>query len=261
MQEVQPKRVRLFGVELDPVSEAEAITRMRDWILAASDRVRYVVTPNVQHALMLQESEEFRAAYSEAGLAVVDGAPLVWTARLFGLPVPERVAGSDLIPKLFARGGSAERPLTVFLLGAAPGVAERAAEVVERRFPHVRVVGTYSPPLGFERDPAENRAILERIAGVAPDVLVVAFGAPKQELWVYRHRNELKAKVALCGGATIDFLAGEKRRAPVWMQRVGLEWAHRVLTEPRRLARRYAVDGVRYPLLVFREWRTRRTER
>jgi len=147
----------------------------------------------------------------------------------------------------------------VYLLGAAPGVAERAAENVHRRWPAVRVVGTYSPPIGFERDAVENEGILERIADARPDVLVVGLGAPKQELWVHQHREKLAAKVALCVGATIDFLAGEKARAPRWMQRVGLEWFYRVASEPKRLAARYARDAWIFPRLLAREWWQRRS--
>jgi N-acetylglucosaminyldiphosphoundecaprenol N-acetyl-beta-D-mannosaminyltransferase len=110
--------------------------------------------------------------------------------------------------------------------------------------------------LGFERDDAENAKILNLIEAAAPDVLVVGLGAPKQELWVHSHRQQIAAPVALCVGATIDFLAGEKRRAPRWMQRTGLEWLHRCASEPRRLAKRYARDAVIFPKLVWRQWRS-----
>jgi N-acetylglucosaminyldiphosphoundecaprenol N-acetyl-beta-D-mannosaminyltransferase len=142
----------------------------------------------------------------------------------------------------------------VFLLGAGPGVADRAARNIASRWPAVHVVGTYSPPLGFERDPQENEAILAKVAAARPDVLMVGLGAPKQELWVDAHRTRIEAAVTLCIGATIDFLAGEKRRAPRWMRRTGLEWLHRVASEPRRLLHRYARDGWVFPQLVWRQW-------
>ena len=125
-----------------------------------------------------------------------------------------------------------------------PGVGERAAKRIAEQWPHVIVVGTYSPPMRFERDEAENRRILERISLARPDALIVGFGAPKQELWVHTWREQIDASVVLCAGATIDFLAGEKKRAPNWMRGVGLEWLHRCLTEPRRLVKRYARDAV-----------------
>ena len=209
---------------------------------------------------MLQHHQGLRAAYQDAGLVLVDGAPVLWSARLLDRKVPERVAGSDLVPALFDAVPE-ETPLNVYLLGAGPGVAERAAANIQRKWPGVKIVGTYSPPLGFERDDAENRAILERIAAARPDVLVVGLGAPKQELWVHQHREKIAAKVALCVGATIDFLAGEKARAPRWMQRVGLEWFYRVASEPKRLAARYARDAWVFPRLLAREWWHRRAVR
>jgi N-acetylglucosaminyldiphosphoundecaprenol N-acetyl-beta-D-mannosaminyltransferase len=250
-------RVKLFGIEIDPLRMPQAVERVMGWLdrsTAGGRHCRYVVTPNCDHVVLLEEHEGLRAAYRDADLVLVDGMPVVWASRLLRKPVPERVTGADLVPALFD-AARADRPLTTYLLGALPGVAERAARAVEARWPHVRVVGTYSPPFGFERDEAENAAILDRIAAVRPDVLVVGVGAPKQECWVHAHRERLQAGIALCVGATIDFLAGEKSRAPMWMRRTGLEWLHRVLTEPRRLARRYARDARIFPRLVWREWR------
>jgi N-acetylglucosaminyldiphosphoundecaprenol N-acetyl-beta-D-mannosaminyltransferase len=172
---------------------------------------------------------------------------------LLGRALPERVAGSDLAPALFEAAAD-HGGLRVYLLGAAPGVAVRAAARIAERWPAVTVVGTHSPPLGFEYDPAENDRILKRIADSRADLVLVGFGAPKQELWVDAHREQIAARVVLCAGATIDFLAGEKRRAPRWMRIVGLEWLHRVASEPRRLLGRYLRDAVVFPRLVAREW-------
>jgi N-acetylglucosaminyldiphosphoundecaprenol N-acetyl-beta-D-mannosaminyltransferase len=212
------------------------------------------VTPNVDHAVLFQTNDRLRSAYASAALVLADGAPVVLASRILGRELPERVAGSDLVPALFARA-NAEFPLKVFLLGAAPGVADRAAAAIERRWPCITVVGTLSPPLGFERDADENERILATVAAAAPDVVLVGLGAPKQELWVHAYADRLQAKVALCIGATIDFLAGEKRRAPLWMRRVGLEWLHRLSTEPRRLAMRYLRDAWIFPQLVWRDRR------
>jgi N-acetylglucosaminyldiphosphoundecaprenol N-acetyl-beta-D-mannosaminyltransferase len=151
--------------------------------------------------------------------------------------------------------GDERPPLRVFLLGAAPGVAERAAEQIHSQWPGVHVVSCYSPALGFEKSDEQNDAILERIAAAKCDLLVVGLGAPKQELWVSQHRERIAARAALCVGATIDFLAGEKRRAPVWMRRTGLEWLHRMASEPRRLAGRYLRDAIQLPRLMWQEFR------
>jgi N-acetylglucosaminyldiphosphoundecaprenol N-acetyl-beta-D-mannosaminyltransferase len=237
------------------VREREAHDLVHAWTREAGGALRYVVTPNVQHTMVFQDHAEFREAYSGAALVIADGWPLVASSRLFGTPLPERVTGSDLLPGLFDRA-SAEAPLTVYLLGAAPGVGDKARDAIHARWPHVRVVGTYSPPLGFEQDPAQNERILTHIAETSPDVVVVGLGAPKQELWTYRFRERIRAKVALCLGGTIDFMAGNTKRAPNWIRTARLEWLHRALSEPRRLGRRYAEHAVLFPALVARTWLT-----
>ncbi|MGD9722722.1 MAG: WecB/TagA/CpsF family glycosyltransferase [Pirellulales bacterium] len=247
------RRVKLFGCQIDRVRMPQAVARVYRWLAARSGACRYVVTPNVDHVVMLEHHEGLRRAYDGADLVLADGMPVVLASRLLGRALPERVTGADLVVGLLEaaheRGG-----ISVFLLGAGPGVAEQAQAKVEARWPAVKVVGTYCPPLGFEHDGNENKQILERIRAAQPDVLVVGLGAPKQELWVHAHRQQIAAGVALCVGATIDFLAGHKRRAPLWMQKSGLEWLHRVGTEPRRLAGRYVKDAWRFPRLVWREW-------
>jgi N-acetylglucosaminyldiphosphoundecaprenol N-acetyl-beta-D-mannosaminyltransferase len=253
-------REKLFGMHIDALRMLDVIQRLHSWIQYRGT-CRYVVTPNVDHAVLYQEHPGLRRAYADASLVLVDGFPLLAAARFLRRQIPERVPGSDLVPALFESTNSAKikngtgdnSSLRVFLLGAGPGVAERAAANIHRQWSRVNVVGTYSPPLGFEHDPVENRAILSRIAACKPDVLVVGLGAPKQELWVHAHRFEIAAPVALCVGATIDFLAGEKQRAPVWMRRCGVEWLHRVISEPRRLAKRYLRDALIFPQLVWRE--------
>ena len=248
-------RVTLFGTQIDRVNMAEAVATIGDWCREdRGDACRFVVTPNVNHIVMLRSNDALQRAYEHAALIVLDGTPLVWCARLLGKPVPERVAGSDLVPALF-RSIAPNEELTAYLLGAAEGVAERAKLLAEQRYPRLRIVGTYSPPFGFERDEQENRKILERIAMASPQVLVLGLGAPKQELWIDRHRHAIQAKVALCVGATIDFLAEAQPRAPTWMRRAGLEWAFRVAREPRRLALRYARDGWAFPQVLFDEIR------
>ncbi|HMC11234.1 MAG TPA: WecB/TagA/CpsF family glycosyltransferase [Pirellulaceae bacterium] len=251
-----PARVELFGVEIDPLRMDQAVAQIQAWIADPAGRCHFVVTPNVDHVVMLQHNAGLRAAYQDAGMVLVDGAPVLWSSRLLqpaGCGLPERVAGSDLVPALFQAADESQRP-KVYLLGAAPGVADRAAANIRLRWPAVEVIGTYSPPLGFERDAAENEAIISRIAATQPDVLIVGLGAPKQELWVHKHRERLAAKVALCVGATIDFLAGERSRAPIWMRNMGLEWLYRAASEPRRLAARYARDAVIFPRLIAQEW-------
>lgn len=270
----QTKSINLFGMKIDSLRLEEATSRVLSWCFDPQDRdpqdlesrdsesrgCRYVVTPNVDHAVMFQHHEGLRKSYQEAAMVVADGAPLIAVSKLLGKALPERVAGSDLGPQVIAQASSQVtagkgQPLKLFLLGAGPGVADRAAAKITQQFPGIEIVGTYCPPLGFEKDELENQRTVEAVNAAKPDLLLVGLGAPKQELWVHQHHQQLDAKVALCIGATIDFLAGEKKRSPEWMQQLGLEWAHRLLSEPRRLAGRYARDAWIFPQLVWGEFR------
>lgn len=252
--------VQMFGISIDRLCRIEAVQCVANWLEAESRSCRYVVTPNVDHLVKLDSSESFRDAYASAALVLADGRPVIAASKFFDDPLPETVPGSDLVPWLFDHVARAwSRPLTVFLLGAAPGVAERAAERIHSKWTNVCVVGTFSPPFGFEKNASECLEICNQIAKSGAELLVIGLGAPKQELWVARYASSLPVKVALCVGATIDFLAGEKQRAPGWVQSLGLEWFHRMASEPRRLAGRYAHDAFVFPRLLFREWRTRRT--
>lgn len=255
-------QIALFGMSIDSLNMQESVSAILEWCRAPRERrCLYVVTPNVDHTVMFQTNPALRDAYAGAALVLADGAPVVWASRLLGRRLPERVAGSDLAPALLKRATADGQSLRVFLLGAAPGVAERAAANIERRWPQVEVVGVLSPPLGFETSVAENQRIYSAIAAVQPDLVLLGLGAPKQELWIHDHADQIQAKVALCVGATIDFLAGEKSRAPRWMRRCGLEWFHRLATEPGRLAKRYLRDAWIFPQLVWQDWRGRETAR
>ena len=173
------KRIQLFGVTIDSVQMSEATGRVLDWVDHPDGQCHYVVTPNVDHTVMLREHQQLRDVYQHAAMVLADGFPVVLAARLLGKPLPGRVAGSDLVPALCEQADQQQRPLRLFLLGAMPGVAERAKANIERRWPAVEVAGLYSPPLGFEKDDAENAKILDMIAAAKADVLVVGLGAPK----------------------------------------------------------------------------------
>lgn len=256
MATTETSKRSLFGIQIDNLRMPEAVNALRQWIEQKDGQdqstCRYVVTPNVDHAVLLQENADLASAYEEAHLILADGHPIVWASHLLRQPLPERVAGSELVPKLFDSFNQ-NGNLKVFLLGAMPGVGAKAATKMRKQWPNVKTVGVYSPPMGFEKDPEECNFILGRIALCQPDVVIVGFGAPKQEIWVHQHHRQIQAKAALCVGATIDFLAGEQKRAPVWMQRSGIEWLHRMLSQPRRLVKRYAKDAWIFPQLVLRQ--------
>lgn len=258
---VRPQR-HLFGITIDALTMPQAVQQLLVWVDQPPSQCQMVVTPNLDHVVQLQSHQELQQAYRQAGLVLADGWPVVSAARWLGQPLPERVPGSDLVPALLqaahdrsANTATTDDRLRLYLLGAAPGVADRAADRIRQQWSNVQVVGTYSPPLGFEKSVEENQKILQQIAAVRPHVLVVGLGAPKQELWVAAHQAQIAANVALCVGATIDFLAGEKRRAPRWLQALGLEWLHRMLSEPKRLVKRYWHDACAFPALLWQEFR------
>ncbi len=243
-------RVDVCGAPVDPCTLAEAAERIVERARAGGPP-GYVVTPNTQHVALLRDSERFRRIYAEAWLSVADGMSLVWASRLLGAPLPGKVSGIDLFEATCA--ALAGTGLGVFLLGGRPGAAEEAARVMRARHPGLVVAGTHCPPQGFERDPEEAERAARAVREAAPHVLFVALGAPKQEEWMHAHRERLGVPVSVGIGAAFDFVAGQVRRAPPWMQRWGLEWVFRLAVEPRRLWRRYAVSHTRFAGLLLRQ--------
>lgn len=245
----------MFGIDIDAIDRKEAVDELLRWLGNDERKCRYVVTPNVDHVVKLQSNAKFKDAYDGAALVLADGRPVVWASKLFAKALPGTVPGSDLVPALFDAISRAENAATsVFLLGAAPGVGERARNLILERWKNVSIVGVYSPPFGFESDAAEAKRIEKMVNDSSAEVLVFGVGAPKQEIWIHQNAFRLKVKAALCVGATIDFLAGEKKRAPEWVQTIGFEWMYRLLAEPRRLWKRYFHDLMVFPVLVMKEY-------
>jgi N-acetylglucosaminyldiphosphoundecaprenol N-acetyl-beta-D-mannosaminyltransferase len=207
---------------------------------------------------MIAERPELLNVYNQADLVLADGQPLIWASRALGASLPERVAGSDLFPLLLRDARKKPGGLRLFLFGGKDGVAERAASNIVRDYPWVTIAGIHAPPFGFETRAADNEGAVKGVAVANADVVLIALGAPKQELWSYRERSRLSCGVLLCLGATIDFMAGAIPRAPAWMRRHGFEWAFRVAGEPKRLASRYAKDAAVFPRLFAREFFARR---
>ncbi len=248
------KRVRLFGLDFASGSMDQTVQEVIDLITLRRARVITPVNVDITVRLLREPvDEELRAACRESDLIVPDGMPLVWASQLLGTPLAYRVTGLDLMVALCARAAQTER--SVFLLGAAPGVAQRAAAALLTLYPRLRIAGTCAPPMGFERSPIENARVLEAASMHSPDLLFVAFGVPKQEKWIRRWRTELSAGAILSVGGSFDMLAGDRRRAPLWMQNHGFEWLWRMALEPARLWRRYLVDDVAFARYLWREWR------
>lgn len=246
-------KVQAFATEFDVISLDEAVDTVIGWASSSQRRCRYVVTPNVDHVITLPKNPPFGQAYAHADLRLIDGWPVAKAIDfIFGVPA-QTVPGSDLVPAIFDELRSRRQVSRVYLLGALPGVADLAARAIVDRWPNMLIAGTYSPPYGFENDPEECSRICAMLRESEPDFLILGLGAPKQELWIHRHRDQIGPCVAICAGATIDFLSGTKKRAPKWVRNLRLEWAHRVVQEPRRLLMRYAKGLVVFPISVLRE--------
>lgn len=225
-----------------------------EWIdrLIAQRRPSYLVTANLDFAAQASEDVELQRILVEAELVLCDGTPLVWASRLTGKPLRERVAGSDLVPRLAAH--AEKMGYRIFLLGGEISSLEGAAKNLQARYPDLPPVGYFSPPFAPLHE-FDNQGILQEIQKARPDILLVAFGCPKQEKWIYMHYRKLGVPCCIGVGATIDFLAGKVSRAPAWVAKTGLEWIYRMLQEPRRLAGRYLKDVLFLLRQSFRESR------
>jgi N-acetylglucosaminyldiphosphoundecaprenol N-acetyl-beta-D-mannosaminyltransferase len=232
--------IRLHGVELHAIDEAAAINHILNELDAGFGG--FVVTPNLDHLRRCGDDVSFGALVAEADLVLADGMPLVWASRLQGTPLPARVAGSDMIWSLSA--AAASRGRSVFMLGGVPGTADAAAKSLKEKHPDLNVAGTHCPPIGFENDDAEIAQIVSKLQAAAPDIVYVALGSPKQEVLIDRIRRTLPRTWWLGVGISFSFVCGDVRRAPRWMQKIGLEWVHRLWQEPRRLFKRYILVGL-----------------
>jgi exopolysaccharide biosynthesis WecB/TagA/CpsF family protein len=237
----------LFGVRVHVVSETQCIDRVISELHVGRGGV--VVTPNLDHLVRSRRDRNFAAILRDADLAVADGMPLVWASKLSGAPLPERVAGSNLI--LSISDAAEKHSRSVFLLGGDPGTAVKAAEIMAARYPKLKCVGTYCPPFGFEQIDEEMEQIRTLLIDAAPDIVFVALGSPKQERLIAELRDILPRSWWLGVGISFSFVAGDVNRAPRWLQKIGLEWLHRLVQEPRRLARRYLVNNLPYAVLLL----------
>lgn len=249
----RPPRFYLGGIPVDRVSMQYATA----WVFQAlkirqSDKPLLVMGPNAQLVTLAARQPRFAAALRSASLAVPDGISVVLAARLFNEPVPERVTGGDLMERLCTE--AAHYNLSVFFLGGLPGAAEITAQKFQRAFPGFRIAGICCPPPGFENDPTECATIRQKITSTKPDLLCVAFGAPKQEIWMAENCPTLPIGAAISVGAAFDTQAGLRKRAPTWTRKIGLEWLYRLVHEPRRLWRRYLLGNAHFIWLVARQW-------
>lgn len=253
----------VLGIPFDNVSFTETMAAIFAMIdqFQEDKRPRLVATANVDFIVNTLTWRATRSRHPElldilrrADLVVADGMPVVWASRWLGAPLKERVAGSDLVPALAA--ASATRPLSCYFLGGREGVGARAASLLQEQYPNFHVVGVDAPFIQVTgealHDALESdEAIVDKINRAHPDILFVALGNPKQEIWFNRNRFRLQVPVTIGVGGTFEFVAGTVKRAPVWMQRLGLEWLHRILQDPWRLWKRYLVDAYSFGFLLL----------
>jgi N-acetylglucosaminyldiphosphoundecaprenol N-acetyl-beta-D-mannosaminyltransferase len=229
------ERVWVWGVPFAPMTLEETVDAVD--ALVERRRPSYFITANLHYVMLTRDHPDLDPINEAAAFILADGAPVVWAARRRPTPLPERVAGSDLIFHLCDL--SARKGRRLFFLGAPEGVAAEAAEKLRARYPGLQVVGTECPPFRKLADD-EHEQLLDRIRAANPDILLVAFGQPKGERWIFENHERLGVPVSVQVGASLEFAAGRFARAPRWMQKTGLEWAFRLMQEPRRLFSRYA---------------------
>lgn len=242
------EQTSLFGVDFACLTETQAI----EWVCdrASSGTGAFVVTANLDHLRRCCVDPEYRTLVEESDLVVADGMPLIWASRVQGAPLlPERVAGSSMTIALCAQAAS--RGLSVYLLGGDEGVAEEAAATLIDKHPDIRIAGFHCPPFGFEKDESEMELIRSKLAEAKPDLILVALGSPKQEKLIRAIRGTCPEACWMGVGISLSFITGDVVRAPKWVQRAGLEWLHRLIQEPRRLFKRYIVQGIPWGLRLL----------
>ena len=246
-------RVDMLGTWVDNIDDDAMPARLD--ALIRSGGTHQLVTANVDFLRLGIEHAWFRDLVNGADLVVPDGMPLVWASRLRGQALPCRLTGIDVI--LACAALAVQHDYGLFLLGAGPQVAAGAADALRARFPGLRIAGTHAPfPVPFS--PLQAAATVERVRQSRPDILLVAFGAPDQERWIATYREQLGVPLSIGVGGALDILAGRVGRAPLWMQRSGLEWAYRMIREPRRLWKRYLIHDLPIFFRLMRQSRATR---
>lgn len=241
-------RIRFMNSYIDNVTKEEAISHIEDCI--RTRKIGQVITPNVDQIVRIEWDPYFKEICDKAELLLVDGTPIMWISRWYGRPIKEKICGSDLMPELC--GIAAEKGYSVFLLGAAEGVAAKAAANLRKRYSGLKVAGTYSPPIGFEKDKTEIEHINKILFDSKADMLFVGMGVPKQSVFIYENMHKYQIPMSFSVGATIDFEAGVQSRAPKWVNKIGMEWLYRLISNPKRMFKRYIVDDLQIFKLAWK---------
>lgn len=241
-------RIAFMNTYIDNVSLEEAVNHIERCILER--HIGHIITPNVDQIVRIEWDAYFKKICEECELILVDGHPLIWIAKLYNRPFKEKICGSDLVPILCKLAN--EKGYSIFLLGAAPGVAEIAADNLKKEYSELKVAGTYSPPAGFEKDSNEIDKVNHLLLESRADMLFVGMGVPKQDIFIYENMNKYQIPMSFSIGGTIDFIAGVQKRAPKCMRKVGLEWLYRFMCNPKRLFKRYFIDDLKIFMLFWK---------
>lgn len=239
---------RFLNTYIDNITFDESLKAIESFI--ENKTINYVVTINTDFIVKMEDDKYFKKIVDEADLAIIDGKPLIWISNILKQPIKEKISGSDLVPALLQV--CAIKGYSVYIIGGKEGIAEKAKENAEKKYPGLKIVGTYSPVFGFEKNPQRIDEINKMIKDVHPDIVVACFGCPKQEKWMYENCKKYGAYVSIGAGATVDFLAGNMKRAPKWIADHGFEWLYRFFQEPKRLFKRYFVDDIKIFKLAFK---------
>lgn len=242
------KKQPLLNTYINNVNMEEAV-RTIESMIADGDK-HYIVAINVDVVMKIETDSYLKTIVDKSDMVLVDGMPLKWISNWYKKPVKEKISGSDLVPILCSR--AVDKNYSIFFIGGQEGIAQKAKSNLENDLSGIKIVGTYSPPIGFENDEIELKKINKMISESHPDLLIACFGCPKQEKWIYENYQKYDAKVSICAGATIDFLAGNIKRAPKWMSKNGLEWFYRFLQEPKRMFKRYFIDDIKIVKLIIK---------
>ena len=243
------KYFKFAGVGFDKVNLYDAVKKLHSAV-EHNSMIQVCVT-NVYSTVLMQKDAGFRKINNSAGLVVADGMPIVWLSKLMSYPLPCRIAGSDLFFELCALASA--KGYTFYFLGSTEEGLNKIRVNLKVDFPDLKIAGMYSPPYRDQFSERENNDILRKINEIKPDVLWVGMTAPKQEKWIYHNLDQLNIKAAIGVGAVFDFVAGTVQRAPVWMQKMGMEWLFRFIQEPRRMWKRYLIGNTIFIWLVLKE--------
>jgi N-acetylglucosaminyldiphosphoundecaprenol N-acetyl-beta-D-mannosaminyltransferase len=247
-------RVNILGIDIHNLTMDETLDKI-ELFLKEKEKQYTVFTPNVDFLVKARKDPQFMDVLNRSDILIPDGKPLIWASRFLKTPLKEKVAGSDLFFKFCQRASEPKKGYRIFLLGAAEGVAPKAADILMNTYRGLNIVGTYSPPLDFERDPNENKKIIRLLEESRAHVLFVGLSQGKGEKWIHIYKDHYKIPVSIQVGASFDFAARIKRMPPQAVKKIGLAWLWRLGQEPRRLWRRYLVEDMKFFYYIFKQKR------